>query len=172
MFSGWGVRTLAATMPHYNPVSYHRGSVWPHDNGFALWGLRRNFAVEPLERLATSLFDAAARVPRQRLPELISGFTREWTPSEIPIAYPISCSPQAWAAGVPLVILETLLGLRADAGNRSLFLAPHLPAWLDQVELHGLRVAGATLDLRITRDGEATTVETLANEGGIVVTSA
>jgi glycogen debranching enzyme len=172
MFSGWGIRTLAASMPHFNPVSYHRGSVWPHDNGFALWGLRRNFAVEPLERLATALFEAAARVPRQRLPELISGFAREDTPNEIPIAYPISCSPQAWAAGVPLVIIETLLGLRADAANRSLYLAPHLPPWLDEIRLDGLRVAGESVDLRITREGDATTVETLANDGGIVVVSA
>jgi glycogen debranching enzyme len=172
MFSGWGIRTLAASMPHYNPVSYHRGSVWPHDNGFALWGLRRNFAIQPLERLATALFDAAAYVPRQRLPELISGFTREGTPSEIPIAYPISCSPQAWAAGVPLVIVETLLGLRADAAARSLFLAPHLPPWLDSVELRGLRVADASVDLRVTRDGGRSLVETLANDGGVRVVSA
>ncbi|HYI16278.1 MAG TPA: glycogen debranching N-terminal domain-containing protein [Thermomicrobiales bacterium] len=172
MFSGWGIRTLSASMPHYNPVSYHRGSVWPHDNGFALWGLRRNFAVQPLERLTTALFDAAARVPHQRLPELISGFSREGRPSEIPIAYPISCSPQAWAAGVPLVMVETLLGLRAGAAHRSLFLAPHLPAWLDCVELRGLRVADASLDLRITRDGDRTQVEVLANDGGIAVVSA
>ena len=172
MFSGWGIRTLSAMMPHYNPVSYHRGSVWPHDNGFALWGLRRTFAIQPLERLATALFDAAAHVPRQRLPELISGFSRERTPNEIPIAYPISCSPQAWAAGVPLVIIETMLGLRADASGRSLFLAPRLPAWLDHVELRGLRLADASLDLRVTRDGDRAIVDTLANDGGIAVVSA
>ena len=172
MFSGWGIRTLAATMPHYNPVSYHRGSVWPHDNGFALWGLRRMFAVERLEQLATALFDAAARVPRQRLPELISGFTRQGTPNELPIAYPISCSPQAWAAGVPLVIVETLLGLRADAASRSLFLAPHLPPWLDQIDLHGLRVGDASLDLRVIRDGDHAYVETLSNDSGVSVTTA
>lgn len=172
MFSGWGIRTLSATMPHYNPVSYHRGSVWPHDNGFALWGLRRSFALRPLERLATALFDAAARVPRQRLPELISGFAREGTPSEIPIAYPISCSPQAWAAGVPLVTVETLLGLRADAAGCSLSLAPHLPTWLDCVELRGLRLGTSSLDLRVTRDGDRAQVDVLANGGGVSVVTA
>ena len=133
MFSGWA-RTLSTAMPHYNPVSYHNGSVWPHDNGFVLWGLRRYRQFAALDRIATALFEAATRFPYGRLPELLCGFPRGASTHDVPVAYPVSCAPQAWAAGVPYVMVEALLGLGIEAQTRTVHLDPWLPEWLERVE--------------------------------------
>ena len=150
LFTGWGIRTLATTMPHYNPVSYHCSSVWPHDNAFGLWGFRSYRQLAALDQLATALFDLASRCPIGRLPELVCGYVRGDGADALPIDYPTTCSPQAWAAGVPLVILETLLGLRADAARHELTVDPWLPDWLDWIEVDGLRVGNATVSLRVS----------------------
>ena len=169
MFSGWGVRALSAAMPHYNPVSYHNGSVWPHDNGFILWGLRRYRDFVTLDRLATALFEAATRFPYGRLPELLCGFPRGDSPHDVPVAYPVSCSPQAWAAGVPYVIVETLLGLRVEARANAVHLEPWLPDWLDRVELRGLVVGEHELDLRVSGRHAQIEVQVLRNPGRVRV---
>ncbi|HMM41798.1 MAG TPA: amylo-alpha-1,6-glucosidase, partial [Thermomicrobiales bacterium] len=169
MFSGWGVRTLASTMPHYNPMSYHNGSVWPHDNGFILWGLRRYEMFEELEWLATALFEAATRFRYNRLPELMCGFPRGEGAREVPISYPVSCSPQAWAAGVSYVIIETLLGLRADARRNEIALDPWLPAWLSEIEVRGLRVGGRRVDIVVTGRRNDVSVRVKSNPDHLTV---
>jgi glycogen debranching enzyme len=159
MFSGWGVRTLSSAMPQYHPVSYHNGSVWPHDNGFALWGLRRYRRFAELDRLTTALFDAATRFPLYRLPELFCGFPRGADPHDRPVAYPTTCSPQAWAAGTPLIIAETLLGLHVDPDSGELTLDPWLPEWLDWVELRGIVAGGRAYDVRVAGKHDQATVD-------------
>jgi glycogen debranching enzyme len=164
-FSGWGIRTLSSEMPHYNPMSYHNGSVWPHDNGFVLWGLRRYDMREELGILATSLFQAATRFRYNRLPELMCGFPRGAGKRDMPISYPVSCSPQAWAAGVPYVIVETLLGLQASATSGTVTLSPWLPDGVDTVEVCGLQVGQHPLDLIVSGHHDAVNVRVAANPG-------
>jgi len=169
MFSGWGVRTLASTMPHYNPMSYHNGSVWPHDNGFVLWGLRRYAMLDELESVATALFDAATRFRYNRLPELMCGFPRGEGVREMPISYPVSCSPQAWAAGVPYVIIETLLGLRADAHHNQIVLNPWLPSWLSEIEVRGLSVGGRRIDVVVSGHRDDVSVRVKSNPDHVTI---
>jgi glycogen debranching enzyme len=169
MFSGWGVRTLSTAMPHYNPVSYHNGSVWPHDNGFVLWGLRRYRQFAALDRVATALFEAATRFPYGRLPELLCGFPRGASTHDVPVAYPVSCAPQAWAAGVPYVMVEALLGLEIEAQTRIVRLDPWLPEWLERVEIRGLVVGEHDLDLRVSGRHDQIEVHVLRNPGRVRV---
>jgi glycogen debranching enzyme len=149
-FSGWGVRTVAATEVGYNPMSYHNGSVWPHDTalvaaGFARYGLRRNVLS-----LLTGLFDASLFTHLHRLPELICGFERR--PGEGPTLYPVACSPQSWAAAAPISLLQSCLGLSISADERRISLArPILPPSLQQIRIRNLRVRGAQVDLVLTR---------------------
>lgn len=152
MFSGWGVRTLSSGATAYNPVSYHLGSVWPHDNGLIAAGLRRYGQDEPALRIFGALFQAAANFRDERLPELFCGFERG--EEQAPIRYPVACSPQAWAAGSLPHTLWTLLGLRADALERRLrVVRPRLPASLDWLEIEGVPVGDAVVDLRFEREG-------------------
>ena len=123
MFTGWGVRTLASTMGAYNPMSYHNGSVWPHDNAIVVAGLMRYGFVAEAQRVARGLVDAAAAFAG-RLPELFCGFDR--TEFEQPVPYPTSCSPQAWAAASPLLLLRSLLRLEPDLPGHRVGLAPQL----------------------------------------------
>jgi glycogen debranching enzyme len=166
MWSGWGIRTLSAEHPAYDPFSYHTGSVWPHDNatiaaGFAVAGLRDQVA-----RVARATFEAAAELPGLRLPELFSGLPR--SDGGPPVPYPGANVPQAWAASAlfRLVILLCGIAARADrAGGARVYLDPALPEWLGDVTLRGVRAAGATLDLHVA--GTASTV--LDNGSGLVV---
>ncbi|MCS7051623.1 MAG: amylo-alpha-1,6-glucosidase, partial [Thermomicrobium sp.] len=151
LYSGWGIRTLASSMPHYNPMSYHNGSIWPHDNALIVAGLRRyGFDREALQ-LVSDLVEVASIFPYSRLPELFCGFGRDEAEDMIPISYPVSCSPQAWAAGTMPFLLRILLGIEARAVERRLTLRPAFPAWLDEVELEGVTFAGARLDLAVRR---------------------
>ena len=152
--SGWGVRTLAASMATYNPMSYHNGSVWPHDNSLIAAGLGRYGEIGGLERIASALFTAAEHLPDQRLPELYCGFPRdEDAAADGPIQYPVSCSPQAWAAGAALLLTRAMLGLEANLDQGALCVAPALPAWLSWVRIDGLEALGRRFDLEVTRDG-------------------
>lgn len=139
MFSGWGVRTLAATMPTYNPVSYHNGSVWPHDNALIANGLARYGQVDAAAVLAAALIDAAAAFGG-RLPELFCGFDRTTLP--IPVPYPTSCSPQAWAAATPIGLLRAVLNLKVCTRHGHASAEPHLPRAWGQLTLDGLPIAG------------------------------
>ena len=152
--SGWGVRTLAASMATYNPMSYHNGSVWPHDNSLIAAGLGRYGEIGGLERIASALFTAAEHLPDQRLPELYCGFPRdEDAAADGPIPYPVSCSPQAWAAGAAPLLMRAMLGLEVDLDHGALCVAPAFPAWLSRVRVDGLEALGRRFDLEVARDG-------------------
>ena len=169
MFSGWGVRTLSALEPAFNPLGYHVGSVWPHDNAILAMGLKRyGFEVE-LNQLATALFDVAQRFDYYRLPELFCGMQR--TPQGGPVPYPVACRPQAWAAGTMPLVLTAILGLRPDAPRGHLYIVrPHLPPWLDRVQVRNLRVGSATVDLLYELRNRRTQVSVLGATGRLQVT--
>jgi glycogen debranching enzyme len=168
MFSGWGVRTMSKSAVAYNPMSYHNGSVWPHDNALIAAGLKRYGFVRATNRVATALFDAAITADYMRLPELFCGFTRR-TPNR-PVSYPIACSPQAWAAGSPFLMLQAMLGISAQA-NRNLLTVnkPQLPTWLNTVEVRDLAVGTSRISLLFQREGEITAFSVLSREGGVRV---
>ena len=168
MFSGWGVRTLSKAAAAYNPMSYHNGSVWPHDNALIAAGLKRYGFARSTNRVATALFDAAIHADYLRLPELFCGFTRR-TPNR-PVSYPIACSPQAWAAGSPFLMLQAILGISAMAHQNLLTVnKPHLPTWLNTVELRNLRVGRSRISLVFRREGEITSFSLLSREGSVRV---
>jgi glycogen debranching enzyme len=168
MFSGWGVRTMSKSAAAYNPMSYHNGSVWPHDNALIAAGLKRYGFARSANRVATALFDAAISADYFRLPELFCGFTRR-TPNR-PVSYPIACSPQAWAAGSPFLMLQAMLGISARAHEGVLTVNhPHLPTWLNTVEVRNLAVGKSRLNLVFRREGEITSFSMLAREGDVRV---
>jgi glycogen debranching enzyme len=150
MFSGWGVRTLASSMGAYNPMSYHNGSVWPHDNAICAAGLMRYGYVEHAQRIADGIVDAAPAFS-YRLPELFCGFDR--AEFGTPVPYPTSCSPQAWAAAAPLLLLHSLLRFAPDVGSRQLWVAPEVPDRYLPLRVSGLRVAKSRLAVDV---GEGT----------------
>ncbi|HEX9550550.1 MAG TPA: glycogen debranching N-terminal domain-containing protein [Candidatus Limnocylindrales bacterium] len=166
--SGWGVRTYAAGQPGFNPIGYHTGSIWPHDNAIAAAGLKRSGRHDDANRIATRIFEAARQSPGFRLPELFCGFSRD--SAAVPVPYPVACSPQAWAAAAPLSLLQTMLGMRARAIDGTLELdRPHLPTWLGRVTIEHLHVGGQTVDLLFHRWRGATSVEVLRRSGSLDV---
>jgi glycogen debranching enzyme len=158
---GWGIRTYASGQPGFNPVGYHTGSVWPHDNAIIAAGMKRAGRHEAADRVASRMFEAAQHSADFRLPELFCGFDRGV--STTPVPYPVACSPQAWAAATPLFLLQTMLGMRAEAADGLLELdRPHLPGWLGKVTVHDLRVGDRTVDLLFHRwRGTTTSAEVL-----------
>jgi glycogen debranching enzyme len=149
-FSGWGVRTVAAGEARYNPMSYHDGSIWPHDTALAALGLGRYGYRDAAARVTEGLFDASRHFDLMRLPELFCGFSRR--DGEAPTQYPVACSPQSWAAGAPFMLLEACLGLRIDAGDHSLSLCDaRLPRFIDSLRLDNLPVGRSRVDLELTR---------------------
>ena len=169
LFSGWGVRTYAADQPGYNPIGYHVGTVWPHDNSLIAAGLKRYGLHDEANGIVGRVFEAAQHFPGHRLPELFCGFDREASP--VPVPYPVACSPQAWAAGSTFLFLETMLGLKAHATRGELELRrPHLPDWLTKVTVENLRVGEATVDLLFHRWRGTTSAEVLRKTGTLDVT--
>jgi glycogen debranching enzyme len=146
MFSGWGVRTLAASMTAYNPVSYHNGSVWPHDNAICAAGLARYGRAEEAHRLIAAQL-AVATLADGQLPELFAGFDR--SEIHVPAAYPASCVPQAWAAAAPLLWLRTLLGLDPWSSRRTVRVDPSLPDGFEHLRVDGIRIGDASLTVRV-----------------------
>ncbi|MFY9587920.1 MAG: amylo-alpha-1,6-glucosidase [Actinomycetota bacterium] len=168
MFSGWGIRTMSKSAVAYNPMSYHNGSVWPHDNALIAAGLKRYGFHKQTNRIATAIFETANHTDYMRLPELFCGFTRR-TPNR-PVQYPVACSPQAWAAGSPFLMLQAMLGLSAQAHNNLLTInSPVLPPWINTVELKNLRVGDSLLHLVFRREGETTSFSMLNKEGSVRV---
>jgi glycogen debranching enzyme len=145
LFNGWGVRTLATSMAAYDPLSYHNGSVWPHDSALIAYGLMRHGFVDEAQRVATGLLDAAGFVGG-RLPELFAGLHRDDVP--IPVPYPTACSPQAWAAAAPVHLLRTLVGLEPALHRREIGVRPRIPEHLGSVRLDRLPFAGGRVDIR------------------------
>jgi glycogen debranching enzyme len=169
-YSGWGIRTIATSESRYNPMSYHNGSVWPHDNalialGFARYGFRRQ-----ITQIFKGLFEASAYIDLRRLPELFCGFSR--MPTQGPTFYPVACSPQAWAATTPLALLQACIGLRFDPENRHvIFDRPVLPEFLDEVKLTRLSIGDASIDVQLRRTGTDVVVNVLSRKGDISATS-
>jgi glycogen debranching enzyme len=167
-FSGWGVRTLAASAARYNPMSYHNGSVWPHDNALIAAGLARYGETRAAATVFSALFDACRAMEEHRLPELLCGFER--SAGEVPTRYPVACSPQAWAAGAVSLLFQSVLGFSVNAvGHQIRFSRPVLPASIDQVALHGVKVDGAEVDLLLERSGDALDLRVLRRMGNLEV---
>jgi glycogen debranching enzyme len=167
MFSGWGVRTLSSGSPAYNPMSYHNGSVWPHDNAIAAAGLKRYGFDAAANRIASGLFDVAAGARDFRLPELLCGFQRDR--SKAIVAYPVACIPQAWAAAAPFMLVQAMLGISADAATNRLSIdRPRLPEWLGNVEIRGLRLGRSKVSLAFHYTASGSTAFSLVDQQGDV----
>lgn len=167
-FGGWGVRTVASGSARYNPMSYHNGSVWPHDTAIVAAGLARYGFTAAASRIFSATFDLSQAVDLHRLPELICGFHRR--AGDSPTLYPVACAPQAWAAGAVYLLVQACLGLRIDAGDRRVsFNRAVLPESIDWLRVINLRVGGATLDLLLTRHAHDVGVTVLRREGDVEV---
>ncbi|MBI4214319.1 MAG: amylo-alpha-1,6-glucosidase [Chloroflexi bacterium] len=167
MWSGWGIRTLSAKNPAYNPFSYQRGSVWPHDNGIIAHGFKRYGFHREANRVAQDIFRAASYHESFRLPELYSGAPRQAT--GFPVQYRGANLPQAWAAGSVSHLLQAMLGLRADAPAGRLCVDPALPDWLPEVTLSQLQVGEGRIGLHFWREGEITRWEVTDQDGSLLV---
>lgn len=168
LFSGWGIRTLSARHPAYNPYSYHRGSVWPVEHGSFAFGLLRYGLHAPLERLARGQFEAARLFELYRLPEVFSGHARD-AEHPFPALYPETNSPQAWSSSAVFSLVQAMLGLYPYAPLHLLLVDPHLPAWLPELTLSNLRVGKGQVSLRFWREGERSHYEVLNKEGPLHV---
>jgi glycogen debranching enzyme len=169
MWCGWGVRTLSSQNQAYNPISYQRGSVWPHDNSIIAAGLKRYGYHQEANRIAEGIFAAASYFQAGRMPELFAGIERQ--DDNFPVPYPDANIPQAWAAGSIFLLIRTILGLKADASKQQLKVQPNLPDCLPDLELTNLSVGDATVGLRFWRDGEQTQWEVTHLDGELEVST-
>jgi glycogen debranching enzyme len=167
-FSGWGIRTVAKGEPRYNPMSYHNGSIWPHDNALIALGFARYGLKPAVMRVFKGLFDAATYMELRRLPELFCGFRRQQ--SRGPTLYPVACSPQAWASATPFTLLEASLGLEFDPANNEVRLRnPNLPPFIDDVLLRNLQLGEAMADLRVRRVKDEVALDIVRTRGKMQV---
>jgi glycogen debranching enzyme len=159
MWSGWGIRTLSADHPSFNPYNYQTGAVWPHDNALIALGMRRyGFAAEAAA-VARDISRAASYFLLNQLPELYGGLQRD--PTNFPVQYLGANVPQAWAAGTPFMLLQAMLGLQQNGPRGKLYVDPALPEWLPDVTLTDLRLGRRRFDIRFWRDGNRTEFEVL-----------
>jgi glycogen debranching enzyme len=162
MWSGWGIRTLSQKNPAYNPFSYQNGSIWPHDNGIIAAGFKRYGLTDEANKVIRGIFDAALRFEAYRLPEVFAGLQRHGRTTDFPAIYPGGANiPQAWASGCIFHMVQTILGLRADAPNKRLYVNPKLPIWLPSIELQNLDVGSCKLQIRFWREGDKSRWEVL-----------
>jgi glycogen debranching enzyme len=169
-FSGWGVRTVSSEEARYNPMSYHNGSVWPHDNALIALGLAKYGLKAELDRMFGGLFAAASYMDLRRLPELFCGFQRRG--SRGPTLYPVACSPQAWASGTPFTLIQASLGLEFAPALREIhFRDPRLPPFLHDVTLRNLRLGESSVDLIVRRHGADVSIQVLRSEGTVRVST-
>ena len=169
MFTGWGIRTLGVGEARYNPISYHNGSVWPHDNSLIALGMARYGCKAETARLFGGMFDACRTIDLRRLPELFCGFPRRR--AEAPTSYPVACSPQAWAAGALPAMLQACLGLSFDPAQRTVRLdRPLLPPTLAEVTVLNLELNGARISVRFRRMGDEVAMNVLSRTGIIHAT--
>jgi glycogen debranching enzyme len=167
-FSGWGIRTLDANEARYNPMSYHNGSVWPHDNALIAYGMARYGRKDGAVKVLAGLFDASFHFDLHRMPELFCGFRQR--SHEGPTLYPVACAPQSWAAGSVFLLLQACLGLDIDAPSGRICLKrPELPPGLDRVTLRGLSVGAASVDLVLQRYEQDVGVHLERREGEVEV---
>ena len=168
-FSGWGIRTLASGEVRYNPMSYHNGSVWPHDNSLVALGFGRYGLRQAAARIFDGLFDASTYLDLRRLPELFCGFPRRR--AQGPTAYPVACAPQAWSAGSMLSLLQSCLGISFDPDNRTvLFNNPVLPRFMDEILIRNIHFDGAGVDVILRRTDGDVALNVLQRRGDIRVT--
>jgi len=168
MWSGWGIRTVSASAARYNPMSYHNGSIWPHDNGLIAMGMARYGEKSAACQVFGALFDAASYMDLRRLPELFCGFTRRQR--NAPTQYPVACSPQAWASATPLCLLQSTLGLELfDGSSEIAFYRPMLPAFIDQLKLRNLRLRSGSADVLLNRYGDGVAATVTRRDGDVVV---
>ena len=168
-FTGWGIRTIAASEARFNPVSYHNGSVWPHDNALIGLGLARYGLRSHAMRLLTGLYQTCRYVDLRRLPELICGVRR--APGNGPTLYPVACVPQAWASAAPLALLQASLGLEFDLEDQGVrFQRPGLPDFLDEITIRSLTVGDGKVDVALRRHSSDVSVDVLNREGRAQVT--
>jgi glycogen debranching enzyme len=164
MSSGWGWRTLSQDEPTFNPLSYHRGSVWPHDNSLIAHGMALNEFRQPAIEILTALFQAALNFRNYRLPELYCGVQRR--EHDEPVHYPVSCSPQAWASGSWFLMLPSILGIRPSAPQKELnIINPALPEWLDYLRIRNLRIGNSRVGLDFSRHRDRTYCNVVDVEG-------
>jgi glycogen debranching enzyme len=153
MFSGWGIRTISSDEPRYNPMSYHNGSVWPHDNAMIAQGFSRYDLSNEVSQTLTGIFETAIYMPGKRLPELLCGFHRE--KGKAPTLYPVACSPQAWAVGAVFMLLQACLGMKINAAaNTITFCHPVLPSFLNDITITNLRLNNKQIVIQIRRSTE------------------
>ncbi len=168
LFSGWGVRTLASDQIRFNPIGYHLGTVWPHDNSLIAAGLRKYRLDELAREIFTGAFEASRHFAQTRMPELFAGIGRN--EFDTPAHYPVACHPQAWAAGALPYLLQTALGLAAEAPRSTLrVIRPDLPSWLDWVLVSDLRVGEGSATLRFSRQGPKVEAQVIASHSLNVV---
>jgi glycogen debranching enzyme len=166
MWSGWGIRTLSAEHPSFNPYNYQCGAVWPHDNSLIAMGMRRyGFAAEAAA-VARDISGAASHFLLNQLPELYGGLQRD--SMSFPVQYLGANVPQAWAAGTPFMLLQAMLGLQQDAPRGKLYVDPALPDWLPDVTLTDLRLGRRRFDIRFWRDGKDTVFKVLKGKPNVV----
>jgi glycogen debranching enzyme len=169
-FSGWGIRTIPASEVRYNPMSYHNGSVWPHDNALIAAGLARYDLKAEALTILRGLFDSTLSLEIQRLPELFCGFARR--SGEGPTLYPVACAPQAWATTSVFLLLQVCLGLTIDGPNRRIsFLRPALPEFLQEIRIFNLAIDGGSVDILLRRDPEDVAIHVLRRSGDIEILS-
>lgn len=167
-FSGWGIRTVAYGESRYNPMSYHNGSIWPHDNALIAAGFARYGFKAAAAELFEAVSGAASYMELRRLPELFCGFRR--IRGQAPTLYPVACSPQAWASGTPIAMLQACLGIEFEPEqNRIRLVDPMLPPFLDMVVLRNLELGNARIDMALSRYGENVSLQILRNDDGIEV---
>jgi glycogen debranching enzyme len=167
-FSGWGIRTIATSEARYNPMSYHNGSVWPHDNALVAQGLAHYGLKDGVLRIMGGLFEASTFLDLHRLPELFCGFARR--AGEGPTLYPVACSPQAWAAAAPFLLLQACLGLDVRGPERQVcFFQPALPPFLREVRVNNLQVGGVHVDLLLHRHGDEVSINVPRRDGPVEV---
>ncbi len=168
MFSGWGIRTIASDEARYNPMAYHNGCVWPHDNALVAMGLARYGLGESVLQIWKAQFEASLHFDLNRMPELFCGFPRDST--EGPIPYPVACSPQAWSAASVFLLFQACLGLEIDAPEAQIrFTRPRLPISCHELRIHNLEVADAKVDLLLVRHQDDVGINVLRTEGNVQI---
>ncbi len=166
MFSGWGIRTLSYDSVSYNPMSYHNGSIWPHDNSMIAYGLSKIEQTDAVLRITGAMFDAARLMHYKRLPELFCGFTRYHERQDPPVSYPVACIPQAWATASVFLFIQSMLNMEPDAQQRKLkILNPQLPDWLNFLELRELKVGDASVSVEFRKTSRGLVIDVYDKRG-------
>lgn len=167
-FSGWGIRTLASTEARYNPMSYHNGSIWPHDNALIAHGFCKYGFKPPVLTILKGLFDSATHFELNRLPELFCGFPRQ--PGEGPVLYPVACNPQAWATAAVYLLIQSCLGMSIQAPRKKMYFDhPVLPDFLDEMFIENLQINTGSMDIRLERHARDVGIDVCRRDGDIEV---